>query len=74
MKRFFIWNRIIVSTLMIAVGLTACQHAATTQQRDKDEEHGSVIVQYSCLENPMDGGAWRAIVRGVTKSLTRLSD
>ena len=24
-------------------------------------------LQYSCLENPMDGGAWWAIVRGVTK-------
>ena len=31
-------------------------------------------VQYACLENPMDGGAWRATVHGVTKSRTRLSD
>ena len=31
-------------------------------------------LQYSCLENPMDGGAWRAAVHGVTKSRTRLSD
>ena len=31
-------------------------------------------LQYSCLENPMDGGAWRAAVHGVTKSWTRLSD
>ena len=30
-------------------------------------------VQYSCLENPMDGGAWFAAVRGVAKSWTRLS-
>ena len=30
--------------------------------------------QYSCLENPMDGGAWKATVHGVAKSLTRLSD
>ena len=30
--------------------------------------------QYSCLGNPMDGGAWWATVHGVTKSLTRLSD
>ena len=28
--------------------------------------------QYSCLENPIDRGAWRAMVRGVTKSWTRL--
>ena len=29
---------------------------------------------YSCLENPMDGGAWQAAVHGVAKSQTRLSD
>ena len=29
-------------------------------------------LQYSCLENPMDRGAWWATVRGVTKSRTRL--
>ena len=31
-------------------------------------------LQYSCLENPMDKGAWLATVHGVTKSQTRLSD
>ena len=31
-------------------------------------------LKYSCLENSMDRGAWRAIVHGVTKSWTRLSD
>ena len=31
-------------------------------------------LQYSCLENPMDGGAWWAAVHGVTKSQTRFSD
>ena len=30
--------------------------------------------QYSCLENPMDGGAWKAVVHGVTEGWTRLSD
>ena len=29
-------------------------------------------LQYPCLENPMDGGAWRAAVHGVTKSWTQL--
>ena len=32
------------------------------------------MLQYSCLENPMDGGAWWAAVHGVEKSRTRLSD
>ena len=31
-------------------------------------------LQYSCLENPMDRGAWRATVHGVAKSRIRLSD
>ena len=31
-------------------------------------------LQYSCLENPMDRGAWWAAVHGVAKSRTRLSD
>ena len=30
-------------------------------------------LQYSCLENPMDRGAWWAIVHGLAKSQTRLS-
>ena len=30
-------------------------------------------LQYSCLENPKDGGAWEAAVHGVAKSQTRLS-
>ena len=35
--------------------------------------HGNPL-QYSCLENPMDRGAWRAAVRGVRKSRTQLND
>ena len=31
-------------------------------------------LQYSCLENPMDSGAWQAAVHGVAKSRTRLCD
>ena len=31
-------------------------------------------LQYSCLENPMDGGAWKAAVQGVAEGRTRLSD
>ena len=31
-------------------------------------------LQYFCLENPMDIGAWRAAVHGVAKSQTRLSE
>ena len=37
-------------------------------------EGNGTPLQYSCLENPMDGGAWKAAVHGVTKSQTRLSN
>ena len=37
-------------------------------------EGNSNQLQYSCLENSVDRGAWQAIVYGVTKSQTQLSD
>ena len=37
-------------------------------------EGNGTPLQYSCLENPMDRGAWWAAVRGFAKSQTRLSD
>ena len=39
-----------------------------------DGEGNGTPIQYSCLENHMDGGAWWAAVHGVAKSRTRLSD
>ena len=42
----------------------------TTTLREGD----GTPLQYSCLENPMDGRAWWAAVHGVAKSQTRLSD
>ena len=41
--------------------------------RSSGEGNGNPL-QYSCLENPMDGEAWWATVHGVAKSWTRLSD
>ena len=41
--------------------------------RSPGEGNGNPL-QYSRLENPMDGGAWLATVHGVAKSRTRLSD
>ena len=37
-------------------------------------EGNGTPLQFSCLENPMAGGAWYVAVHGVVKSLTRLSD
>ena len=39
-----------------------------------DQQYRPYPLQYSCLENPMDGGAWQAAVHGVAKSRARLSD
>ena len=41
--------------------------------RSPGEANGNPL-QYSCLENPMDRGPWRATVHGVAKSRKRLSD
>ena len=41
--------------------------------RSPGEGNGNPL-QYSCLENPTDGGAWWATVHGVAKSRTRLSN
>ena len=59
-----------------------CHTAPTLFQGEKEvvfdrkiEREGSgTPLQYSCLENPMDGGAWWAAVHGVAKSRTRLRD
>ena len=37
-------------------------------------EGNGTPLQYSCLENPMDGGAWKAAVHGVAEGWTGLSD
>ena len=43
-------------------------------QEDPLDEGMGYPLQYSCLENPMNKGAWWATVHGVTESRTRLSD
>ena len=40
-------------------------------ERSPGEDHGNPL-QYSCLENPMNRGAWQAAVLGVAESQTRL--
>ena len=48
-----------------------CELAST---RTAFGEGTGTPLQFSCLENPMDKGAWWATVHGVAKSRTRLSD
>ena len=49
-----------------------CKHLGLLEFRNG--EGNGTPLQYSCLENPMDGGAWWAAVHGVVKSWTQLSD
>ena len=51
---------------------TRC-HGLSFSNKFHGEGNGN-IIQYSCLANPMDRGAWQAAVHGVAKSRTRLSD
>ena len=44
-----------------------------TSEKWGGEGHGTPL-QYSCLENPMDGGAWKAAVHAVADGRTRLND
>ena len=39
-----------------------------------DREGNGTLLQYSCLENPMDGEAWKAAVYGVAEGQARVSD
>ena len=59
---FLIWISFISFSSLIAVARTF------------NGEGNGTPLQYSCLENLMDGGAWWAAVHGVAKSRTQLSD
>ena len=53
--------------------LPAMQETQVRSLGQEDPGNGNTL-QYSCLENPTDGGAWQATVHGVTKSQTQLSN
>ena len=60
MAPFSIFNSTGVSSLNVSLFLSG--------------EGDGTPLQYSCLKNPMDRGAWQAAVHGVAKSRARLSD
>ena len=51
-----------------------CHPACLTYMQSTSREGNGTPLQHSCLENPIDGGAWKAEVHGVAKSQTLLSD
>ena len=55
--------------------LTRCREGGSYDNTAQSLGEGNgTPLQYSCLENPMDGGAWWAVVLGVAEGRTRLSD
>ena len=62
-----------VKNLPVNVGDTGDVGSIPGSGRSPGEGNGTPL-QHSCLENPMDRGAWQATVHGVAKSPTRLSD
>ena len=62
----------------VTVDIVTVWRAASGTPRKQIKAHvtqsNGTPLQYSCLENPIDGGAWWAAVHGVAKSQTRLSD
>ena len=57
------------------MGLQRVGHDCATELNSTEDGDGNgTLFLYSCLGNPMGGGAWWAAVRGVAKSRTRLSD
>ena len=61
------------SCLHVSVPCTAPSSSYVSIWVSSGEGNGTPL-QYSCLENPMNGGAWWAAVHGVATSWTRLSD
>ena len=69
--------RYTIASLVAQMVESACnvgdQGSIPASGRSPGEGNGNPL-QYSCLENPMNRGAWRATAHGVTQSRTRLSD
>ena len=63
----------VVKNLPASVGDTG-EVGSIPGLRNSPEEGNGNSLQYSCLENLMDRGAWRATVHGITKSRMQLSD
>ena len=79
-RRVGLWEQL--RLLLLGPHSWACSHYWDDQNRflidtwfqSSCREGNGTPLQYSCLENPMDGGAWEAAVHGVPKGWTRLSD
>ena len=62
--KFCMWCEVGVQFHFLHLDTQLCQHHLLN-----GEDNGTPL-QYSCLENPMDGGAWKAAVQGVAEGRT----
>ena len=70
----FLWGCIFQAALsMFFLFLPLCVLLRKALPNLRSGEGSGTPLQYSCLENPMDGGAWWAAVHGVARSRTRLT-
>ena len=58
----------------VLIHTTTWMNLKNTTLRSQTGEGNSTLLQYSCLENPMDGRALKAAIHGVAEGQTRLSD
>ena len=75
---FAIVNRAVINILRRVMLFTDVEENSKPREllgcRVWGGEGNGTPLQYSCLENPMDGGAWWAAVHGIAESWARLSD
>ena len=64
----------LVKAMVFPVVMYGCDSWTIKKAEHRRGEGNGSPLQYSCLENPMDGGAWKAAVHGVAESWTRLSN
>jgi len=65
-------STLIVILKLVFGGLTSVVLIVLGTANLQSGEGNGNLLQYSCLENPVDSGAWRAAVHGVEQSRTRL--
>ena len=68
-----VWDSLVAQTVKHLPAMQETWVQALGQEDPLENGNGTPL-QYPCLENPMDGGAWQATVHEVAKSWTRLSD
>ena len=69
-KKSFLWSLENYFKTFVRLGLPLTNFLSFTSIKNTFGEGNGTPLQYSCLENPTDGGAWWAAVHGVAKNRT----